>query len=281
MNNTYLVLGANGQLGSCFKHYFEREGLDCLALTKQECDITDYKSIIAKIEGFNPSVVINCSAYNAVDAAENDSNQAFLINSDAVKNLALNCLEKGVKFVHFSSDYVFDGHKNDFYNEVDSPHALNSYGESKLLGEEYVKEVLENYLIFRVSWVFGRGTQNFFHKLKQWSANNPTLKISSDEVSIPTYTEDIVKYTLMSLEKGLRGIYHLTNTNYASRYEVARYFAQKTGLSNIIIPVPSSSFNCLAKRPLFSPMSNQKLSIDLGVQLPTWQDALERFIKDN
>jgi len=140
-------------------------------------------------------------------------------------------------------------------------------------------EETDNYLLFRVSWVFGRGTANFLHKLSEWSKDRDVLKIVSNQVSVPTYTGDIVKYTLAALDNGLTGIYHLPNSGYASRYEVARYYIGKLGLKRMVLPVDSNFFNERARRPYFSAMANKKLSKELSVEIPEWTDAVDRFIK--
>ena len=129
----------------------------------------------------------------------------------------------GIFFIHYSSDYVFDGKKDNRYTEHDTPNPLNVYGKSKLAGEEAVQKYGGSYLLFRTSWVFGSGTQNFIYKMKQWAQKNPVLKLSCDEVSVPTSTLDLVSLSLLSFKKGLKGLYHLTSSDYASRYEWGRY----------------------------------------------------------
>ena len=158
--------------------------------------------------------------------------------------------------VHYSADYVFDGKKQDFYVEDDQPNPLNVYGKSNLHGEEAVKSHLSNFLIFRASWVIGSGRQNFLFKLLQWTQSNWVLIISADEVSVPTFTDDIVKTTPLSLEKQLQGLYHFVNSGCCSCYELVRYFVKNLGLKNLVIPVSLSTFNIQTQRPLFSVMSN-------------------------
>jgi dTDP-4-dehydrorhamnose reductase len=136
------------------------------------------------------------------------------------------------------------------------------------------------YLIFRLSWVFGKGRQNFLYKLSEWAGKNPVLKVVSDQVSVPTYTEDIVATTMLAIERGARGLYHLTNSGYASRYEVARYFLEKTGANNIILPVTSDRFPSPAKRPYFSAMSTGRLSAELGCSIPDWKNAIDRYVQN-
>ena len=278
-NKKILVLGSNGQLGSEFQKVLIEEGYNNVCLNRNECDITNFLQVTQCISSIKPDIIINCVAFNAVDDAELKSDIVFLTNAYAVKNLAELCKVNKIFFVHYSSDYVFNGEKGDFYNENDLPNPLNIYGESKLLGESFISEILSEYLIFRLSWVIGRGKQNFLYKLSNWAKQNKVLKISSDEVSVPTFTPDIVSLTLLSLKKRISGLYHLTNSGYASRYELSKYFIKKVELDNIIMPVPLSQFSTKAQRPLFSAMTNELLSKILNISIPTWDQSLDLFVQ--
>ncbi len=276
----YLILGANGQLGKQFAKVLSERGENVVAPDEKDCDITSIDVLSASIDAIHPTVVINCAAYNAVDLAEQKTETATLINTTAVRNIASLCHEKDLFFIHYSSDYVFDGAKGNLYTEADTPAPLNMYGRSKREGEEVLLSIGGKFLLLRTSWVFGNGAQNFIHKMLQWSQKNPVLKLTADEVSVPTSTIDLVGFTLASIDKGLTGLYHLTNSDYASRYEWGRYVAKKLSITSTIIPVPMSAFPSLAQRPLFSAMSNQQLQNDLGMHIPDWRDAVDRFIKE-
>jgi len=274
-----LILGANGQLGQEFVNILSDSKFNFVAPQEKDCDITDSNKLNAFITQEAPEIIINCAAYNAVDDAEANSDVADLINHRAVLNIAQICKEKQIFLVHYSSDYVFDGTKQQLYTEEDMVNPLNVYGKSKLAGEEAVKDNLSDYLIFRLSWVIGKGKQNFLYKLAGWAQNNKVLKISADEVSVPTFTNTVVDITLLALEEKLTGLYHLTNSGYASRYELAKAFIVGKKLDNLVVPVPMSTFTVKAARPLFSAMSNAKLSKALDVEIPTWQEALVKFIE--
>jgi dTDP-4-dehydrorhamnose reductase len=142
-----------------------------------------------------------------------------------------------------------------------------------------VLSLLPDALVFRLSWVIGRGKQNFLCKLAGWAEKNPVFKISADEVSVPTFTDDIVKLTVMALDQGLTGLFHLTGGGYASRYELARYYAEKTGLPNLIVPVATSTFPSKARRPLFAAMDNRRLTDTLKVDIGTWKTGVDRYAK--
>ncbi|NQZ78913.1 MAG: dTDP-4-dehydrorhamnose reductase [Ekhidna sp.] len=280
-NQKMLILGANGQLGREFQSSLSERKIEFIAPNESDCDITQLDHLKRYIEQTEPATIINCAAYNAVDDAEKDNSLAFLINHKAVENLARICEENGASLVHYSSDYVFDGKKGDLYTENDSPNPLNEYGKSKLAGEDAVLSNLTSGLVLRLSWVYGPGTQNFLHKLKNWASNNPILKISSDEASVPTSTQDIVTATLALLENQRTGLFHVTNSGYCSRYEWARFALDQLGLSNTIIPVAMSNFQSPAERPLFSAMSNENVSKIIAQQIPDWKESTERFLKSD
>jgi len=273
----FLILGSKGQLAAEFQSYFTQRNISFNAPPEFEANITDDHQIEELITEFKPHILINCAAYNAVDHAEDNPDLAYSINYEAVKNLTKLCKTHHIFFVHYSSDYVFDGTKGSPYTEEDAPNPLNIYGKSKLKGEEVIPTLLADFLIFRLSWVIGKGHQNFLYKLSQWAQNNSELKISSDEISVPTFTKDIVDITLKSLNKELTGLYHLTNSDYVSRYILAKTFIKLKGLPNTVIPVPMDTFPAKASRPKFSAMSNAKISNALNIIIPTWEERLEKY----
>jgi dTDP-4-dehydrorhamnose reductase len=279
-NLKFFIIGSQGQLGKEFQTILSRRNLSFVAPAEADCNITDKGQIARLIEDAHPDVVVNCAAYNNVEIAEEERETAFKVNADSVADLAATCRRQGIFLIHFSSDYIFDGTKGDYYQEDDKTNPLNVYGASKLKGEENIRRIMPNgALIFRLSWVFGLGQQNFLYKLSTWIKTSKSLKISDDEISVPTYTEDVVDVVLLALAKGLKGLYHLTNTNKCSRYEWAKYYLEKEGVPVEVIPVPMSNFPSKINRPLFSAMSNKKLAKELGIELPTWQNAVDRFIK--
>lgn len=280
-NRKILIAGSAGQLATEFISTLTERNYHFVVPSEEECNITDFEQMKGVIERLRPNIIINCAAYNAVDQAEEKSDLAYLVNSESVENLAKLCNTHNILLVHYSSDYVFDGEKQDLYQEEDRTNPLNAYGQSKLDGEKAITRILSDYLIFRLSWVIGPGKQNFLFNLSNWAENNRILKISSDEVSVPTFAEVVVNATLLSLDTGLRGLYHLTNSGYASRYELARYYVEKKGLKNLVVPVACATFKTIAERPLFSAMSNQKITHALKLKIPTWQESLEKYLCKN
>lgn len=274
----YLIIGSGGQLGKEFTKTIDKK--EFVAFSHKELDITNYENLSRIFEKYRPEIIINCSAYNLVDKAEGEKEKiyAFDVNSNGPRNLALLCDKYNSFLIHYSSDYVFDGKKNNCYVEEDEPNPLNEYGKSKLAGEEEIKNILKRYLIFRLSWVYGEGSQNFIYKLKKWTENNSTLKIADDEISAPTSTKTVVDITLRSLEKNIIGLYHLTNSKYCSRFEWAKFVLKELKLDNKIEAVSKDVFKLPAKRPNFSAMSNVKISKKLDVKIDDWRDALEFYI---
>jgi len=277
----YLIIGKNGQLGKEFLRKLDRmTNIEVIAVGREECDISNLAQVLEVFSVAQPDVVINCAAYNLVDKAEEDYVTAIKVNSLGIRNLAFASNKHKSFLVHYSTDYVFDGTKrNGLYTEEDTPNPLNEYGKSKLIGEKLLKEETDNFLLFRVSWVYGDGKQNFIHKLLTWAKDREYLMISHNEVSVPTSTRIIVEITLKALGAGLKGLYHLTNSGYASRYEWAKKVLQIKGIRKVIYPVSSEVFNLPAKRPEFSAMSNKKLSQMLAVEIPHWEHELENFLK--
>jgi len=276
----YLITGARGQLAREFIAYFQEKGYKFVAFTKEELDVSNFKQVYQVVKEVKPNIIINCSAYNQVDLAEKESYFAYKVNAIGVYNLSLASKEVKAKLVHYSTDYVFDGTKIGFYVEEDEPNPLNEYAKSKLQGELFLKEVLKDYLLFRVSWVYGEGKQNFLYKLEEWAKKQEILKIAIDEFSVPTSTRTIVEVALKALDVGLTGLYHLTNSGYASRYEWAKEYFRLKGIKKLIYPALQADFNLPAKRPKWSVMSNEKLCKVLEITIRDWREELAKLNKN-
>lgn len=277
----YLILGGNGQLGQNFKTRLEEKN-EIIVADLKECDVTKKDQLNNLIKTTKADILINCSAYNLVDLAEGEGKeQCYAVNKYAPANMAEICSSLKIPFIHYSSDYVFSGSKkNGLYNETDQADPLNHYGLSKLEGEKLIQERSDNYLIFRTSWVYGPGQQNFIYKLQNWSKNNAHLNITCDEFSIPTSTETLVKFSLKALTQGLTGLYHLTNSGYCSRYEFTKEYLRLTNNNLPVYPTTREEFNLAAARPFFSPLNNKNLVQELGQDIADWQDALAQYVRN-
>ena len=276
----YLITGKNGQLARAFIRKFEERSTDFNAPDESHLNITDGANVMEAVAAYKPDVIINCAAYNLVDKAEQEREKVFAVNAAGPKYLARAAGKHRAVLVHFGSDYVFDGTKeNGLYTEDDPTNPLNEYGKSKLSGEDLAGETGGNFLVFRLSWVYGDGQQNFIYKLAEWAKRSEYLKIACDEFSVPTAADTVVDITLRSLDAGIRGLYHLTNTGFCSRYEWATFIIKQLGIQKFIRPVSMDIFNLPAKRPKFSAMSNARLSDVLNVSIPAWEQAVEAFLR--
>jgi dTDP-4-dehydrorhamnose reductase len=277
----YLITGRNGQLAREFIREFEARKIKFIAPDEAHLDITNSANVMEAVAAYKPDVILNCAAYNLVDKAEQEREKTFAVNAAGPKHLARAAGKHKAVLVHFGSDYVFDGTKEKgLYTEEDPTNPLNEYGKSKLSGEDLAGETGGNYLVFRLSWVYGEGKQNFISKLTEWAKNSEYLKIACDEFSVPTSTATVVEVTMKSLDAGMRGLYHLTNTGFCSRYEWATFVVRRLGIQKFIRPVSMDLFNLPAKRPKFSAMSNAGLSGALNVRIPAWEEAVEAFLEN-
>lgn len=275
----YLLIGNHGQLGSEFEDKLTELRKDFVAVDIDKVDICDYQAITNLFSFVKPSIVINCAAYNDVDAAEHNKEIAFNVNAEAVKYLAYSSYKHHAFLIHFSSDYVFDGKKTDgMYSEVDETNPINTYGKSKLAGEHLLQNELDDYLLFRLSWVYGSGTQNFIFKITQWAIDKEILKVTDDEISVPTSTQVIVDVVLNSIKQGLEGKFHLTNSGFCSRFQWAETIIRLLELNTKLEPVAQDYFKLPAKRPKFSAMSNSKISGELNIEIPLWEVSLIDFL---
>jgi dTDP-4-dehydrorhamnose reductase len=270
-----LVAGAGGQLA---RQIIDQAG-DVTAPDKQELDITDFSVVSSVIADTKPDIVINCAAFNDVDGAEGNWQDAFLINGIGVKHLALACSKNNAVLMHFSSDYVFDGISGKPYTIADLPNPINTYGQSKLLGEELIKEHADRYFLIRTSWIFGVGEFSFPNKLLEWATRKVNLRIVDDQISSPTYTVDLARASLKLAETENYGLYHVTNSGHASKYEWADFILRKKSWTGTLNRAKSSEFDTPAKRPEFSVLDNFPLKSAIGEVMPTWQDATERFLE--
>ena len=277
----FLITGAGGQLGREFVRRLSEEDKNVLSLPREKLDITNFPQVREVIEDYKPDYVINCAAYNFVDKAEEDSKKAFLVNGTGVKNLLLSCMATGAVLIHFSTDYVFDGRRKHPYTITDVPNPINEYGKSKLLGEETVLHGgYSRYYLIRTSWVFGDGKSSFVMKLFNWMEGNESLKIVKDQVSSPTYTKDLAGAVLDLIQTQRFGLYHITNTEYCSRYEWAKFITENIKWGGKVIPINSEEFSSLAESPSFSALYNFPLEETIGYSLPGWKNATQRFLKE-
>lgn len=275
----FLLTGGNGQLGTELRHLLDEKGLSYVSTDVKELDITDAQKTMDYIVNLKPEVIFHCAAYTAVDKAEEEKELDEKINIEGTKNVARSAKAVNAILVYISTDYVFDGKKQDKEYEVDdATNPLNEYGRTKLLGEKAVEEILEDYYIIRTSWVFGIYGHNFVFTMQRLAKENERLTIINDQFGRPTWTRTLVEFMVFVIEKEAPfGVYHLSNKNSCSWYDFAKEILKDTKVE--VSPVASEKFPTKAIRPKYSVMSLKKAE-DLGFVIPTWQEALANMLAE-
>ena len=276
-----LITGANGQLGYDFQRLFDSLKVKYIATDVADFDITNEKSIDDFfLKHNNISLIINCAAYNDVDKAETDSDFCMLLNSRAPLNLAKKAKEIGATFVTYSTDFVFDGDIRDPYTEEDMPNPPSVYAKSKRMGEEAVLAEYDKSFVIRTSWVFGIANNNFNKQVINWSKTRDELNIVDDQVSVPTYSKDLAYFSWKLIETKKYGLYHMSNSGICSKYDQAKYVLDNIGWTGKLGTSKTEDFNLPAKRSKFSKLDSTKLENIVGEKIPSWQDAIDRFLEE-
>lgn len=244
-----------------------------------EADIADEKAMRRVLETAKPDIVVNAAAFTDVDACETQKEFAFRVNAEGPRNLALICKDLDIPLMHISTDYVFDGEKAEPYVEEDLPHPLSVYGRSKLEGEREVQSRLDRSWIVRVCSVFGPHRNNFVSLVADMGRKGSPLKIVKDQRLSPTYTFDAAEGIGRILRRGPYGTYHLTNQGFTTRLAFTHEILRQAGFENTqVIPIPSEETKRPAQRPRNSQLENARLKREGLELLPTWEDALRRYL---
>ena len=248
-------------------------------------DITDKEAVDKTIQEIHPDVVVHCAAWTAVDAAEDEDKQAKVraINAGGTQNIASACKEVNAKMVYISTDYVFDGQGTEPWQpDCKDYKPLNVYGQTKLEGELAVPQTLDKYFIVRIAWVFGKNGNNFIKTMLNVGKKYDTLKVVNDQIGTPTYTYDLARLLVDMIETDKYGYYHATNEGgYISWYDFACEIFKQAGYTNTVIPVTTEEYGLSkAARPFNSRLDKSKLVENGFKPLPTWQDALARYLKE-
>lgn len=261
------------------------DGSAVTAMPYVPLDITDASAVEKALEEVRPDVVVHCAAWTAVDLAEDADKRekVFAINEGGTKNIAQVCRKLGCKMVYISTDYVFDGQGTEPWDpDCKAYKPLNVYGESKLAGEKAVSETLEKYFIVRIAWVFGRSGKNFIKTMLQLGQTHESLRVITDQIGTPTYTYDLSRLLVDMIETEKYGYYHATNEGgYISWYDFACEIFRQAGYATSVIPVTTAEYGLSkAARPYNSRLSKEKLTAAGFARLPSWQDALGRYLKE-
>ena len=279
-----LITGTKGQVGHALTKTLTEHQI--IALTRQDCDLSDLDQIKEIIDQHQPDLIINPAAYTKVDQAEDEKDLAFLINRDAPRVMAEKAREYDIPFIHFSTDYVFDGEKEGSYVEDDPTHPLGVYGQSKLAGEEAIQEVGGKFYIFRTSWVYSNLGNNFYLTMKRLSQERDDLKVVSDQSGVPTtnlFIAKQIKKIIPQLNKNNTGIYHLVPEGHCSWYDFAKtIIAQANPNFNCdnLRPIQTHNFPTKTKRPKNSVLSNAKIKQGFNLALNDWHTELEKMINE-
>lgn len=275
-----LVTGVKGQLGYDVVNELTRRGHIAIGTDIEEMDITDKESVSNVIKGSTPDAVIHCAAYTAVDAAEDNVDLCRKINAEGTQNIANVCKELDCKMIYISTDYVFDGQGERLWEADDERKPLNVYGMTKYEGELAVQNTLDKYFIVRIAWVFGVNGKNFVKTMLNLGKTRDSLTVVNDQFGSPTYTYDLARLLVDMVETEKYGIYHATNEGICTWYEFACEIFKKAGMDVKVSPVLAAEYPTKAKRPSNSRMSKEKLSANGFEKLPSWQDALSRYLKE-
>lgn len=273
-----LVTGVKGQLGYDVVGELEKRGLEAVGVDIEEMDITDAGSVDRVLRQSAPDAVIHCAAYTAVDAAEDNEALCRRVNADGTRNIAAVCRELDIKMIYISTDYVFSGQGDRPWEPEDERDPQSVYGQTKYEGELAVQELLEKYFIVRIAWVFGVNGKNFVRTMLKLSENHDTITVVNDQFGSPTYTYDLARLLVDMVQTEKYGIYHATNEGICSWYDFACAIFREAGISMNVKPVSSAEYGAKASRPANSRMSKEKLTENGFERLPTWQDALKRYL---
>ena len=276
-----LVTGVKGQLGYDVVRELQKRGHETVGVDIDEMDITDAAAVERVMTEVQPDAVIHCSAYTAVDRAEEDTEICRRVNVDGTENIAKICKKLDCKMLYLSTDYIFSGDGERPWEPDDEASPLNAYGQSKYDGELALKKYVEKYFIVRISWVFGINGNNFIKTMLRLGRENGAVKVVDDQIGSPTYTYDLARLLVDMIESDRYGAYHATNEAICSWYEFAKEIFRAAGMDNVsVTPVKSGEFPVKAKRPKNSRMSKEKLVTNGFSLLPAWQDAVARYIKE-
>jgi dTDP-4-dehydrorhamnose reductase len=281
-----LIIGCNGMLAQDLKKVLQNNNIEQFGVDIPECDITSPDSVKAILEQQQPTVVINCAAYTAVDKAESEQDAAYSVNVTGAEVLARLSVEYNYKLVHISTDFVFSGEQSTPYTEDAAASPLGVYGQTKYEGEQKIQEFAKDCLIVRTAWLYGANGNNFVKTMLDLASRHPELKVIADQIGSPTWTTDLSNALVKLLQKQAQGLFHFSNSGQCSWHGFAEQIianGQEMGLLEKTVPVkpiPTSEYPTPAKRPAFSLLNKAKYISLTGEVPPDWQDSLKEMMKE-
>ena len=273
-----LITGASGQLGQCFrKKAGNYPDLEFTFATSEDLDLSLFMVVENYFRRNKFDYCINCAAYTNVEQAEKQQEMAYLVNAEAVNHLAKACNENDTTLIHFSTDYVFNGEKNTPYSEEDETEPLNVYGASKLRGENFIRQRLEKFFIFRTSWLYSDIGKNFFNTIKSKAEAGETLNITTSQKGTPTNAYDLAEFVLelIRLENKNYGTYHYSNLGEATWYDFAKVILEQLGSKTEL--KENNDFKTLATRPAYSVLSKEKAQQNFSTEILPWKESLKQL----
>lgn len=274
------VTGVKGQLGHDVMDELAKRKIDAIGVDIEEMNIVDEEQVRQVITDAKPDAVIHCAAYTAVDAAEDQEELCRNVNANGTENIAKVCKALDIKMMYISTDYVFNGQGTRPWEPDDKREPLNVYGQTKYEGELAVEEYIRKFFIVRIAWVFGVNGKNFIKTMLNLGKTHDHLTVVDDQTGSPTYTYDLARLLVDMIQTEKYGRYHATNEGLCTWYEFACEIFRQAGMDVDVAPVSSDEYPSKAKRPENSRMDKSKL-VENGFQpLPSWKDALERYLKE-
>ena len=275
-----VVTGANGQLGYDVCKVLSTRNIEYKGVDIADFDITDKMAVQQYMETYRPNAVIHCSAWTAVDKAEDEPQKVEMVNVQGTRNIAEACKAIGAKMLYISTDYVFPGIGEHFYEPQDPTGPLSVYGKTKLDGELAVRELLEHFFIVRISWVFGKNGNNFVKTMLRLAETREEVSVVCDQIGSPTYTADLAPLLCDMIATDSYGIYHATNEGVCSWAEFAEEIFKVAGKQIRVVPIATEQYPAKTIRPKNSRMSKECLDKAGFHRLPDWRDALARYWKE-
>jgi dTDP-4-dehydrorhamnose reductase len=275
-----LVTGAAGQLGYDVCKELAKRGIEHKGIDRSELDICDRAAVEEYLLAYAPEAVIHCAAYTAVDKAEDEPELCFAVNAGGTRNLAEVCKQLDCKLLYISTDYVFDGQGDQFYEVSYNFNPLGVYGASKLAGEMAVKSILEKYFIVRISWAFGKNGANFVKTMLRLAETHSEVGVVCDQVGSPTYTADLAKLLVDMVQTEKYAIYHATNEGVCSWAEFAEEIFKQAGSDVKVRHLTTAEYPTKARRPFNSRLSKECLDKAGFKRLPDWRDALQIYLTE-
>lgn len=274
------VTGYTGQLGYDVVREGMKRGFEMHGVGSQNLDITKKHDVYNYVEKVTPDVIIHCAAYTAVDKAEDDKESCWNVNVEGTTYLAEAAKQVKAKFIYISTDYVFDGEGDTPFTEMDKPKPVGYYGLTKYEGEKVVQNLLDEFFIIRISWVFGINGNNFIKTVLRLSEMRDELNVVADQFGSPTYTFDLARLVIDMIQTEQYGIYHATNEGYCNWAEFATEIFKQANKSVKVNAITTEEYPTRAVRPKNSRMSKQKLTDNGFEPLRTWQNALDHYLKE-